>query len=214
MFAVGVAADRVGVEPGYAFPEEIGCWEGVKFSVAREFKATRQTDHFGNLRVGVSILKFVASFAKRFNDGKIVKTVARFEIFFISGSGVKRVERVVCSAVFAQEHFLHLLEREIFRNVDRPVAKPFSDVEGLLAVAVMISVKETGADFMERVPRNPQTVQIESLGPDIASSDFLKDLEIVGIARKDSGTRRVLALASSDAIYSARSLNRSSPVEA
>ncbi len=136
----------------------------------------------------------VLALRQRVEDRPVVEFLRQHQIIGVAGQGVKLGERLVHAALFANQHFLPLIVREIFRGGIGPVGEVRGDFQRLRVVAQLAGVNQPREFLVERIPRNPAAVEVETSGPDFAAGNFVENLLAVRHGRHVAVAIGLLAL--------------------
>ena len=115
------------------------------------------------------------------------EALSQLQVTLISREFGKLGERVVHSPVLAGEHSLEGWLVHILQEVDRPVSQLLGDVERLVIVGATVGVQQAGKELVDGVPRNPTSVEVETLAPHVSPFELGPDRVLVGNAPDVAG---------------------------
>ena len=153
MLAVAVATNAIGTVQRHALPEELR--HITELLLARQLILARRAGDLGNLRVSVETVELVLTARQRVEAELVVERQRQLEVIGVAGNGVKVGERLIDAAMLVAERLLLLLMAELRDTQLQPVGHLHDNVERLLVAAVVVHVKQTGENLVERIVRRP-----------------------------------------------------------
>ena len=106
---------------------------------------------------------------ERHRECLMLKALRKRKPAHTAGVGVEIGENLVHTAVLCVQHFLHLRFIERRQHTLSPLGKCGFHFQRLRIAGMTIRIAQTRIRLVQRVPRRPESVQIETAGLDLAS---------------------------------------------
>ena len=111
---------------------------------------------------------------KRFEHGLVRETDREFEILLVACDLGNVGQHFVHAAVFAAQHGLHLLRRQVRAQAQRPVRQRDQHVARPGVAGMAPGIAQTGKQLVQVVPRHPLAVDGETVGLQLAVRDVVE----------------------------------------
>jgi hypothetical protein len=147
-------------------PEELGRAQVV--GLARVAVAHGGRDQLGYVRVSVQAGEVVLLPRQGIQHGVVVEAVREDQPAPLAGVGVEVRQHLGHASVLGGEHRLHLRVVQLREDTLGPGAGLEAHLEGDAIARVAVGVAQAGHRLVEHVPGDPQAVEIERSGPDVA----------------------------------------------
>src|SRR5215472_13001032 len=142
--------------------------------------ARQRAQELGNLRVAMEPGQVILVAFKRVENGVVFETVREGEPAFVPRILIKVGQNFVHPAELRVQHFLNLRVAKFRKYIFSPACKLHFQFESHAVASKAIGITQPRKIFVEDIPWRPETIQVETAGPDLAARDLGKALLSVG----------------------------------
>lgn len=162
--------------------------------LARTFVFADRPHDLRDLGIGVFARQRVPAGGQRTQDLLVVETPCEIEVSSVAGQHVDVGQRLGHASVFANQDPRHLLVGEPGDQIIEPVGKADQHGQGLRVGRIPADIDQTGKLLVQGIERHPASVEVETLGTDVAAGEFGKQVPAPLEARQQTGALPFLTL--------------------
>ncbi len=112
---------------------------------------------------------------ERLGEGAMLELVGEIQPAFVAGVGVEIGEDLVHAAELGVEHALDLGVAHSGQNALGPGGELDFELERGPVAGETVGIAQAGVGLVQRVPRRPHAVEVETAGADVALGDLLEE---------------------------------------
>ena len=170
VFMVAIPTNRISVPMDHGFPKELRRFGET--IIRRNFRNSSQTNDLWNLCVRVLTRQIIFTLCQGIQNPMIIKLFSEVQIRCLSRNSIKLSQRVIHPTVLTSEHLFPLLRSQVLCFLNHPVCKALGNFQSRIAICKLECINKSCQNFVMRIPRGPEPIQIEPMAPNIALLDF------------------------------------------